>query len=116
MVLGAAGSAAWFAPGYGLGPDQVHGLAFATLFLGVVALTLIDRSNTSSIRSAPFRPNRALAAVLPVVAALLALTLFWPPAQELVGFGRLNGVWLAVPPSAWIGVLLALEGLKPSGA
>jgi Ca2+-transporting ATPase len=113
VVLGAAGAAAWFAPGYGLYPDQVRGLTFATLVFGVVALILIDRSNSNSILSALLRPNRALAAVLPAVAALLALTLFWAPARELFGFGILHGLWLAVPLLAGIGVLLALEGVKP---
>jgi Ca2+-transporting ATPase len=113
MVLGVAGSAVWFAPGYGLDPDQVRGLAFATLVLGVVALILIDRSNSNSILSALFRPNKALAVVLPIVAALLAVTLFWAPARDLFGFGVLSGVWLAVPLLAGIGVLLALEALKP---
>ncbi|HEV8033859.1 cation transporting ATPase C-terminal domain-containing protein [Yoonia sp.] len=113
MVLGMAGSPAWFAPGYGLDPDQVRGLAFATLVLGVVALILIDRSNSNSILSALLPPNKALAVVLPIVAALLAVTLFWAPARDLFRFGVLEGVWLAVPPVAGIGVLLALEALKP---
>ncbi len=113
MVLGIAGSAALFAPGYGLDPDQVRGLAFATLVLGVVALILIDRSNSNTILSALLRPNRALAVVLPIVASLLAVTLFWAPARDLFRFGVLEGLWLAVPPLAGIGVLLALEALKP---
>ena len=113
MVLGSAGSAAWFAPGYGLDPDQVCGLAFATLVLGVVALILIDRSNSNSILSALLRPNKALAVVLPIVASFLAVTLLWAPACDLFGFGVLEGVWLAVPPLAGIGVLLTLEALKP---
>lgn len=113
MLLGVAGSAAWFAPGYGLDPDQVRGLAFASLVLGVVALILIDRSNSNSILSALLRPNGALAVVLPIVALLLAVTLFWAPARELFGFGELSGIWLAVPPLSGISVLLALEALKP---
>ena len=51
--------------------------------------------------------------MLPIVAALLAVTLFWAPARDLFGFGVLSGVWLAVPLLAGIGVLLALEALKP---
>jgi Ca2+-transporting ATPase len=113
IVLSVAGSAAWFAPGYGLDPDQVRGLAFATLVLGVVALILIDLSNSNLVLSALLRPNKALAVVLPIVATLLAVTLFWAPARELFGFGILSGVWLVVPPLAGIGILLALEALKP---
>jgi Ca2+-transporting ATPase len=92
---------------------QVRGLAFATLVFGVVALILIDRSNSNSVLSALLRPNKALAVVLPVVAVLLALTFFWAPARDLFSFGVLEGVWLAVPPLAEIGVLLMLEALKP---
>jgi P-type Ca2+ transporter type 2C len=78
-----------------------------------VTLILIDRSNSNSILSAVSRPNRALAIVLPIVALLLAVTLFWAPARDLFGFGVLDGIWLAVPPVAAIGVFLALEALKP---
>jgi len=112
-VLGVAGSAAWFGPGYGLDPDQVRGLTFATLVFGVVALILIDRSNSNSILSSLLRPNKALAIVLPVVGAVLALTFFWAPARDLFSFGVLDGIWLAVPPLAGVGVLLVLEALKP---
>jgi Ca2+-transporting ATPase len=66
----------------------VRGLAFATLILGVVALILIDCSN--SLLSALLRPNRALAVVLPSLASLLAVTLFWAPARDLFGFGVLG--------------------------
>ena len=51
--------------------------------------------------------------MLPVVAVLFALTFFWAPARDLLGFGVLEGVWLAIPPLAGIGVLLVLEALKP---
>ena len=88
-------------------------MAFSTLVLGLVALILIDRSNSNSVLSAVVRPNKALAVVLPIVAALLAVTMFWAPARDLFGFGVLSGVWLAVPPLAGIAVLLVLEAIKP---
>jgi P-type Ca2+ transporter type 2C len=78
-----------------------------------VALILVDRSRSSSILTAITRPNRALAVVLPLVGALLAVTLFWPTARDLFGFAALDPTHLAVPPLAGLTVLLALEVLKP---
>ena len=101
------------APDYGLETDQVRGLTFASLVLGIVALIFVDRSLSSSLITAIRRPNRALAVVLPVVACLLAVTLFWQPARDLFGFAALDSVFLAVPPLAGLAVLLVLEALKP---
>ena len=101
------------APGYGLEADQVRGLTFASLVLGIVALIFVDRSLSSSIITAIRRPNRALAVVLPIIAGLLAVTLFWQPARDLFGFAALDPIFLAVPPLAGLAVLLLLEALKP---
>ena len=51
--------------------------------------------------------------MLPVVAGVLAVTLFWPTARDLFGFAALDPAHLAVPPLAGLTVLLALEVLKP---
>jgi Ca2+-transporting ATPase len=58
------------------------------------------------------RPNRALGAVLPLVVAVLALVLFWPPAQALFGFAPLPVKMLALPPLSGLALLLALEAVK----
>ena len=100
-------------PGYGLSTDQVRGLTFAALVFGIVALILVDRSRSSSILTAITRPNRALAVVLPIVAVLLAVTLFWQPARDLFGFGTLAPQWLVIPLGAGVAVLVILEVLKP---
>ena len=101
------------APGYGLATEQVRGLTFASLVMGIVALILVDRSLSSSIVTAIERPNRALAVVVPIVACLLAVTLFWQPARNLFGFAALELKFLAVPPLAGLAVLVLLEALKP---
>ncbi len=101
------------APGYGLQADQVRGLTFASLVIGIVALIFVDRSLSSSIITAIRRPNPALAVVVPLVACLLAATLFWQPARNLFGFAALEPAFLAVPPLAGLAVLLLLEALKP---
>lgn len=113
LVLAVTATIFALAPDYGLTTDQVRGMTFAALVFAIVALILVDRSRSSSIFTAITRPNRALAVVLPIVAALLAVTLFWPPARDLFGFAALDPAHLAVPPLAGLSVLLALELLKP---
>ena len=113
LVLGVTATIFALAPGCGLTTDQARGLTFAALVFGIVALILVDRSRSSSILTAILRPNRALAIVLPIVAGLLAVTLFWQPARDLFGFAAFEPVWLAVPPVAGLIVLIALEIVKP---
>lgn len=113
MVLGVTATIFALAPGYGLDTDQVRGLTFASLIFGIVALIFVDRSLSPSLITAIRRPNRALAVVLPIVAFLLAVTLFWQPARDLFGFASLDPRFLAIPPLAGVTVLLVLEGLKP---
>jgi Ca2+-transporting ATPase len=114
LVLGVTGAIFAMAPGYGLSIDQVRGMTFAALIFGIVALILVDRSRSASILTAITRPNRALAVVLPIVGALLGLTLFWQTARDLFGFAALEPVQLAVPPLAGLAVLVALEVIKPA--
>ena len=113
LVLGVTATIFALAPGHGLTSDQVRGLTFASLVLGIVALILVDRSRSSSILTAITRPNRALAMVLPVVGILLAVTLLWEPARDIFRFAELDPAHLAVPPLAGLIVLLSLEALKP---
>lgn len=113
LVLAVTATVFVLAPHYALAADQVRGLTFASLVLCIVALILVDRSLSSSIITAIRRPNIALAVVVPVVSCLLGVTLFWPPARQLFGFGALEPVFLAVPPLAGLVVLLVLEALKP---
>ena len=113
LVLAVVAAIFALAPGYGLAPDQVRGLTFAALVLGIVALILVDRATSSSILAAFGRPNRALAVVVPLVAGLLALALAWPPARALFGFGPLPPLALGIPPLAALAVLVMLEALKP---
>ena len=113
LVLAVVTTILFLAPGYGFDPDQVRALTFHSLVLCVVALIFVDRSLSSSIITAITRPNRALLIVLPIVAALLAITVFWPPARDLFRFGKLDAKWLIVPLGAGVTVLIVLELLKP---
>ncbi len=113
LVLGVVTTILFLAPGYGFDTDQVRALTFHSLVLCVVALIFVDRSISSSIITAITRPNLTLACVLPIIAALLAVTVFWAPARELFRFGALEGQWLVVPMGAGVTVLVMLELLKP---
>jgi Ca2+-transporting ATPase len=113
LVLGVTATIFVSSPQYGLAPDQVRGLTFAALVFCIMALILVDRSSSSSIITAVSRPNRALAAVVPIVAVVLSVALFWQPARDLFGFGALEPRLLAVPPLTGLIVLLVLEALKP---
>jgi len=113
FVLGVTATVLTLAPGYGLATAQVRGLTFASLVFCIVALILVDRSLSSSLITAIRRPNRALAVVVPIVACLLAVTMFWQPARDLFGFAAVEPVLMAIPPLAGLAVLLVLEALKP---
>jgi P-type Ca2+ transporter type 2C len=113
LVLGVVTAILFLAPGYGFDTEQVRALTFHSLVLSVVALIFVDRSISSSILTAITRPNRALAIVLPIVAMLLAVTVFWPPARDLFRFGALEPQWLVIPLGAGLAVLVILELLKP---
>ncbi len=112
LVLAATAGVYLLAPQYGRDIAQTRTLTFVTLVFGILALILVNRSTSSSILAALFRPNRALAVVLPVVFALLGVVLFWPPAQVLFRFAELPPNFLAVPAVAGIAVLVLLEMLK----
>ena len=101
------------APDYALSADQTRGLTFAALIFGIVALILVDRSRSLSIFRAISRPNRALALVVPIVAAMLGLVMFRPRALDLFEFASLPRAFLAVPPLAGLAIFLTLEALKP---
>jgi len=113
LVLVIVTTILFLAPDYGFDPDQVRALSFHALVLCVVALIFVNRSISSSIITAITRPNRALAVALPIVAVLLAVTVFWAPARDLFSFGALKPQWLVLPLGAGVLVLLILEMLKP---
>jgi P-type Ca2+ transporter type 2C len=97
----------------GMPEREVRALAFFSLVVAIVSLILVNRSFSASLLTALRRPNRTLAAVLSAVAAILALTLFWPLASELFAFGPLHVDDLALTLGAGAVVLVSLELLKP---
>jgi Ca2+-transporting ATPase len=96
----------------GMPVDEVRALTFFALVTTIVALILVNRSTSASLRKAIRRPNLALAVVLPLVAGMLLATLFVPFLGELFRFGPLHGDDLLVTLGAGVVVLFALEFVK----
>jgi Ca2+-transporting ATPase len=93
--------------------DEVRSLCFAALVLTAVALTLVNRTFSASPLAALRRPNATLVAVLLGAGAILAGVLLVPPLAALFRFGPLHADDLAVAAVSAVGVLVALEALKP---
>jgi Ca2+-transporting ATPase len=92
-------------------PD-LRALIFACLVLANMGLILVNRSFTSSLTRAFLRPNKSLWILLGCVGAVLAATLYWPPARNLFRFGTLHWDDLAVCVAAGAACLVVLEAIK----
>jgi Ca2+-transporting ATPase len=110
VFVGGVFMAAWAA---GMPDDELRALAFFTLVLAIVSLIFVNRSFSTSLVTALLRPNRALVLALLSVAAALGITLAWPAASGLFGFGPLHADDLSVTIGAAALVLIVLELLKP---
>lgn len=97
----------------GMPSEEVRALAFFSLVLSIVSLIFVNRSFSASLVVAVTRRNRALAWVLVAVTAILSLTLLWPFASGLFGFGPLHADDIAVTLGAAALVLVSLEWMKP---
>jgi Ca2+-transporting ATPase len=96
----------------GMPETEVRALTFFSLVISIVALIFVNRSISASLFKAIWRPNWTLAAVLPVVAVMLAVTLLWSPARALFRFGPLHADDLSLALGVGIVVLIVLELLK----
>ncbi|HEY7978433.1 MAG TPA: cation-translocating P-type ATPase [Rhizomicrobium sp.] len=92
--------------------NDLRAFVFVTLVLMNIGLILVNRSFGSSVVDAILRPNRALWILLSGVLAVLAIALYWPPAQELFRFGPLHGDDLAICLAAGAGFIVLLEFSK----
>jgi Ca2+-transporting ATPase len=113
LVFAATASVYLIAPDYQQDIAQTRTLTFLTLVMGIVVLILVNRSTSSSILTALGRHNVALMLVLPTVAILLGIVLFWPPARDLFSFAPVSNDWLLMPLIASAALLVLLELLKP---
>lgn len=92
-------------------PD-LRALIFTSLVLINMSLILVNRSFSASLVRAILKPNRALWLLLGGVSALLAISIFWPPAQSLFKFGKLHWNDLLICLSIGFLSLIALQALK----
>jgi Ca2+-transporting ATPase len=92
--------------------DEVRTLAFVTLIATNIALIFVNRTFSSSLRVALFRPNRVLVWGLGIVATVLAIILSWPAVRQFFGLGALHAIDLALCLGAAAGLLVALELAK----
>jgi len=96
----------------GMPENEVRALAFFALVLAIIGLILVNRSFSSSLLAALGRPNPALLWILPVVLAILGLSLAVPQLSDLFRFGPLHADDLALTAAAGGVLLLLLEALK----
>jgi Ca2+-transporting ATPase len=96
----------------GMSEPDLRALVFTALVLINMGLILVNRSFDSSLLQAILRPNRALWMLLGGVSALLAIAVFWPPAEALFRFGHLNWDDLGVCAAIGGTSLVGLEVLK----
>lgn len=98
---------------YGLPEDETRALTFVSLVLTNVGLIFVNRSFEASVAAAFQRRNVLLWAMVGAIAALLLIIAVWPSARGLFHFGPLHLHDLFICVGAGLGVLLALDTLKP---
>jgi Ca2+-transporting ATPase len=97
---------------WGMSEPDLRALVFTSLVLINMGLILVNRSFDSSVFRAILNPNRAFWILLGGVSALLAIAVYWQPAQTLFHFGRLHWNDLAACAVAGAVSLVLLEVLK----
>ena len=96
----------------GMPVAEIRALTFCSLVLAIVGLIFVNRSFGASLAQALRRRNRVLAAVLAGVVVMLVLALQWSFARELLHFGPLHAIDVAMAFGAGVMVLILLEMLK----
>jgi P-type Ca2+ transporter type 2C len=104
VLIGAARS--------GMPEADLRALVFTSLVLINMSLIFVNRSFSASLVRAFLRPNKSLWILSGTVLAVLAISLFWPPASALFRFGTLHGDDLAMCMVAGFLSLLLLEAIK----
>jgi Ca2+-transporting ATPase len=112
VVLAILGGVFISAARLGLPELDLRTLVFTSLVLTNMGLILVNRSFAASVLGAFLRPNRSLWILLGGVSLVLAGAVYWPPARDLFGFGRLHWDDLVVCAVAGATGLLVLEGIK----
>jgi Ca2+-transporting ATPase len=95
-----------------LSVDEVRALSFVTLVSVNITLIFVNRTFSSSLRTALGRPNRTLAWGLGIACSLLGLILAWPELRRFFGLGVLHLDDLTVCLAAAGLLLVVLELAK----
>ncbi len=96
----------------GMAETDLRSFVFATLVLTNVGLILVNRSQTSSLADAVLRPNIALWGLVAAVVSILAIAIYWGPAQETFHFGPLHLNDLGFAVGAGLALIVLLEAAK----
>jgi Ca2+-transporting ATPase len=92
--------------------EEVRALTFVTLVGANIALIFVNRTFSSSLRTALGRPNPVLAWGLGITAAVLTAILAWPDLRQFFGLGALQWRDLALSLAGAAALLVALELAK----
>jgi P-type Ca2+ transporter type 2C len=111
-ALGLVAAVVLLASSRNISEEEVRALAFFSLIMTIISLIFVNRSFSPSPFAAFNRPNPALALALLAVAVMLGLSLAWPFARMLFGFGPLHLDDLALTLGAGIVLLAILEFFK----
>jgi Ca2+-transporting ATPase len=96
----------------GSSESEVRALTFVSLVLTNIGLIFVNRSFEGSLMSAVRRPNPILWGLIGATAAVLAITLSWPPARLLFKFGPLHADDLLLCLGAGLAVFVASNLVK----
>ncbi|MBL6617939.1 MAG: cation-translocating P-type ATPase [Reyranella sp.] len=97
----------FFAVHQGLPAEDIRTLSFFTLVLGNLMLIVVNRSSRGHAFDFLTGGNRVLLGIYVLTGTLLAISVTWPPARSLFGFGPLHGDDLGIVAVA-IGLLLLI--------
>ncbi len=97
----------------GMPEGEVRALTFFALVTAILALILINRSFSTSLRQALGQENPALRYVFGAIVLITAIILFVPAVQTILRFENLRGVDLAFAAGLGGLLFLLLELLKP---
>jgi Ca2+-transporting ATPase len=92
---------------------ELRALIFFALIAEILALILVNRSFSASMRDALVRHNAALRYVVAAIVCVTGLILFLPRAQMLLKFGLIAWSDMTLALGMGIGLLAILEACKP---
>ncbi len=114
-ALAVVGLALFLGARAGMPETDLRAFVFTTLVLMNIGLILVNRSFHASLGDVLLRPNIALWVLVSGVLCVLAVAVYWPPAQHLFHFGPLHLDDLAICLAAGLGLIACLEFGKRLG-